>query len=452
MSSKIWTGVLGAAAIAAGVAIYYMAQEEEEAKITFDPKIHTREKLIEILEQLEVEYASLYLHWYSMLKSKVKEIGKIPDDTLEAAKEQVQKLTDDVDTEVFSDFKLSKSFFDDWVAKYATDPEVKKISNKLQKNYEKLWKIEPLDFQFDFPREFTKEKYIKFIKVSYAKFRFDTYRETQRIIRESGQRQITEDQFNEIIKKCSLPAIKIDVYNIMGLPVVLGEKPTRTALKAYLQMMQNDESWHKEILHLQKEHKSILFSIPSGTKLEGMHEDPIEVLRREIEYEKKLPNGKQTSEAKIVGLDSTPADLPKKEEQKKSFGAFSFLGNEDKQKRLVDDFLNRDKKKKDESSTKKSLDVSAGEQKTEEIKDEVESASDLPVEDKPAEVKKLNIPDADNTTDVIEQHEEDKQGDGPVTHTETNKDDVAVFKDENPIVAPNAVAALAQEQNENGTQ
>jgi hypothetical protein len=138
MSSKIWTGVLGVTAIAAGVALYYMAQEEEEVKIAYDPKIHTREKLLEILQQLEVEYASLYLHWYSMLKSKEKEIGKIPEDTMEAAKEQIQKLTDDVDQEVFTDFKISRKFFNEWVAKFATDPTVKSISDKLQRNYDKL--------------------------------------------------------------------------------------------------------------------------------------------------------------------------------------------------------------------------------------------------------------------------------------------------------------------------
>jgi hypothetical protein len=276
-------------------------------------------------------------------------------------------------------------------------------------------------------------------------------------LRETGQKQLTEEQFNEIIKKCSLPAIKIDVYNIMGLPVVAGEKPTRTALKAYLEMMQNDESWHREILHLQKEHKSILFSIPGGAKLEGMHEDPVEVLRREIEYEKKFPNGRQRADPKVVELDSTPAGQPKKEEEKKSFGAFSFLGNQDKQKQLVDDFLNRDKKKKEESTTKTSVDVSAEESKTEEIKTEevkaeTEVVAEPQVEDKPAEVQELNIPDASNPTDVVEEPVEDVQEDAPVTHTETNKDDVAVVKDENPIVAPNAVDALAQEQNENGTQ
>ncbi len=51
--------------------------------------------------------------------------------------------------------------------------------------------------------------------------------------------------------------------------------------------MQEDEVWHKEILHLQKEHKQVLFNMPSGTKVQGMHEDPLEVAVKELEQSKR---------------------------------------------------------------------------------------------------------------------------------------------------------------------
>uniref|UniRef100_A0A7S3J3G2 Uncharacterized protein n=1 Tax=Euplotes harpa TaxID=151035 RepID=A0A7S3J3G2_9SPIT len=130
----------------------------------------------------------------------------------------------------------------------------------------------------------------------------------------------------------------------MGLPVVPGEKPIRTALKAYLKMMEDDEAWHKEILHLQKEHKQILFALPNGEKLQGMHEDPLEVVLREIQIENEIKDHR--SKVKVVELpDEEVKGAKTVESQKKSVGAFSFLGNEETQKKLVEDFMNRNKKK-----------------------------------------------------------------------------------------------------------
>ena len=130
MNHKLIAGLWGAAAlVAGGVALYYMAQEEEEAIIVFDPKVHTKEKLIEIMSEFEIEYASLYIHWYSMLKSKEKELGKgkIPQEVLEAAKHQIEQLTENVDKEVFGLFKIHKEFFDLWQEKIGRIPEIVRI-------------------------------------------------------------------------------------------------------------------------------------------------------------------------------------------------------------------------------------------------------------------------------------------------------------------------------------
>ena len=87
----------------------------------------------------------------------------------------------------------------------------------------------------------------------------------------------------------------------MLFPLVKEEKPTKTALKAYLILMQQDEAWHKEILSIQKDHKNILFTLPSGQKLDGMHEDPVVALERELQYEKQFSNNK-TSGPKVIEL------------------------------------------------------------------------------------------------------------------------------------------------------
>jgi hypothetical protein len=49
------------------------------SKVTFDPKVHTKEFLLDICEDLKIEYASLYLHWYNMLQKMHKERGEVPE-------------------------------------------------------------------------------------------------------------------------------------------------------------------------------------------------------------------------------------------------------------------------------------------------------------------------------------------------------------------------------------
>lgn len=203
-NNKAIYGVLGLGVVsAAAVAIYYLAHEKEAILIRYDPKVHTRELLIELLLEFEIEYASLYLHWYHMLKQKEKEVGKnkIPEETMAAVREQIQKLTDDVDAEIIEKFKYSQSFFDEWVGKYQNDREIKNLGESLESNFQKLMKIEKPTFNFTFPKELTKQSYIKFIKVAYAKFRYDIYNEIQGYLRMSGKTSISDDEFNDFIKK-----------------------------------------------------------------------------------------------------------------------------------------------------------------------------------------------------------------------------------------------------------
>ena len=203
-NNKVLYGVLGLGVVsAAAAAIYYLADEKEAISIKYDPKVHTRELLIELLLEFEIEYASLYLHWYHMLKQKEKEVGKnkIPEETMAAVREQVKKLTDDIDVEIIEKFKYSQPFFDEWVGKYKNDKEIKNLGESLESNFLKLMKIEKPTFNFTFPKELTKQSYIKFIKVAYAKFRYDIYNEIQGYLRMSGKTSISEEEFNDFIKK-----------------------------------------------------------------------------------------------------------------------------------------------------------------------------------------------------------------------------------------------------------
>jgi len=203
MSTKTWVGILGATAVAAGAAIFYMAQEDEEVKIQYDPKIHDRDYLIKLLQSFEIEYASLYLHWYDMLRSKAKEVGKanIPQETLDNFRLKVDELTESVDTEVFEEYGISQSFFNNLMEKHQDDAKAKEIMGRLKRSYDKLFKIERPEFHFDYPKELTKELYLKFLQTSYAKFRHDVYHAIQKLIAQNRGQPITEDDFNSVIKE-----------------------------------------------------------------------------------------------------------------------------------------------------------------------------------------------------------------------------------------------------------
>lgn len=213
----------------------------------------------------------------------------------------------------------------------------------------------------------------------------------------------------------------------MKLPEVKGEKPTKTALKAYLVLMQEDEAWHKEILSIQKEHKNVLFTLPSGQKLDNMHEDPIIGLERELQYEKQFSNAK-TSEPKVIELKSEKAKATTdsvSDDTKKSYGKFSFLGSEDTQKQLVEEFLNRNKKNS-ENETK---------EKVEELKqeDEVQQLN------KVDEVQELNKVDDVQTNDKQDEEVKGEVNEEVIVNDEENTkitEEPAKDLSENPVEVP----------------
>jgi hypothetical protein len=66
-SKSLWAVAGLGTAIALGGAFYYLSQEERV--VVFDPSVHTREKLLEILEEMEIEYGTVLIHWYHILST-----------------------------------------------------------------------------------------------------------------------------------------------------------------------------------------------------------------------------------------------------------------------------------------------------------------------------------------------------------------------------------------------
>lgn len=314
MNSKTLLGVFWATAVAGGLAFYFMKKGEKLQKAAPEVPEHSREKFLEILKHLEKERASLYAHWFWNLKSKHKDLDSLSLEMIQVSQEYLQAWIIDLDQVVLKDLNFDKSSFDNLMAVYANDPEVKKINENLKSNYDRIFKLEQLDFHFNLPEEITQQEYFKYLRVWYEKLRYDIYHETQTKLNESGQSQLTKEEFNIIITKCWLPDIKNEVYALMGFPTIEGEKPQNTVYKAYLTMALKDEAWNKEIKTFQQEHSRALYSIQTGTKLEGMDVDPLETFKREIKLRKQGPNGILLSDPHVKGLENALVENASKEE------------------------------------------------------------------------------------------------------------------------------------------
>jgi len=72
MESKqlVW-GALGL--ISATAVLYYLSRDGGDT-IKFDPKVHTNERMIELMEELKLEFTCIYVRHYNLI-CKTKEAG-----------------------------------------------------------------------------------------------------------------------------------------------------------------------------------------------------------------------------------------------------------------------------------------------------------------------------------------------------------------------------------------
>lgn len=110
---------------------------------------------------------------------------------------------------------VSESFVAELMVKYENDKDVKEYKKIIELNYKRLFKFEVPDFKFEYPKEFSKDEYMTYLKVSYLKFRFDVYKVLEEI---ASGRQATEEEMKKAINAADLAKIKEDVYVKLGFP------------------------------------------------------------------------------------------------------------------------------------------------------------------------------------------------------------------------------------------
>lgn len=99
--------VIGAGALAVGAGILYLSKEPEQQKI--DPKVHTVEKLLDVLDDLYLEYTTSYIYLYSIIAG-MKEQNQITPEVIETAKTRLDNLTRHNDEDVSKRNNITAEF------------------------------------------------------------------------------------------------------------------------------------------------------------------------------------------------------------------------------------------------------------------------------------------------------------------------------------------------------
>jgi hypothetical protein len=121
--------LIGAGAVAAGATLLYLAKDTDSLK--FDPKVHTVEKLLSILDELYLDYAGSYLFYYDIMLNQ-KEQGTFKPEMIDQIKVRVEELTQQNDITLAARHKITSDFLQVWIQKYKNDARVVKIISDIE--------------------------------------------------------------------------------------------------------------------------------------------------------------------------------------------------------------------------------------------------------------------------------------------------------------------------------
>ena len=150
MSTNKYSYLMGTGAlIAAGIALWWLSKDHEEA--IFDEKVHTVEKLRQMVHEMFLEGATIYCSKRNAIRTKKKELDEIiadKNETLEK-KTEAEKFNwefffdelaaksateiEEAEKYLYDEKKVSEEMVQHWFEKYAGDKEVEAVLTNLKK-------------------------------------------------------------------------------------------------------------------------------------------------------------------------------------------------------------------------------------------------------------------------------------------------------------------------------
>ena len=224
--------ILGAGLAAATATILYLSRESEQVK--FDPKVHTIEKLLKILDDLFLEYSTSYVYYYTIMIN-LKEQNQFTPDIFESIKTRIEVLTKSNDEDVAKRYNISPDFLQTWIGKYVKEPKVACFLKDIDDLSDQVFVKQQLkEIHFHLPENLTRESYLQIARKVQAAVRHSIWKKMQA----KGVNKLTNDEMDEMqekIKNEEQEDFRRKAMELFKVPLLEGEQPKQLLQKAYLQ-------------------------------------------------------------------------------------------------------------------------------------------------------------------------------------------------------------------------
>ena len=113
-NKQILIGAL--AAISAAAVVYYLSADSSATTVKFDPKVHTEERMMQLMEELKLEYTCIYVRHYNLIK-RMQEQNTFKPEHLHDLKAQVEQEKNDKFKQVVANYeKFTPEIVNAWVS------------------------------------------------------------------------------------------------------------------------------------------------------------------------------------------------------------------------------------------------------------------------------------------------------------------------------------------------
>jgi hypothetical protein len=189
---------LGVSAVAGG--LLWLSRDSTQA-VKFDPKVHTLQRLHEILEETFLEYGCSYVFFYNTILN-LKEQGQFKQEILDSIEVRVKDYTKIRDETICRRHGISPDLLEQWVLANKADPQVKNVLKSIDDLHTQLIVKQHIDEMiFEIPAELTREVYLQIARKVQACVRHDAYNQVQKFIKSEGKDQITDEEMDKILEQ-----------------------------------------------------------------------------------------------------------------------------------------------------------------------------------------------------------------------------------------------------------
>ncbi|CDW88771.1 UNKNOWN [Stylonychia lemnae] len=271
-----------------GVGAYFLSKDDSEEK--FDPKVHTAEKLYEIMEDLYLDYANGYLY-YHRNNETFKNQGKINDQIYEQTKKTIDEYTDSRDEIIAKKNNISTQMLELWIKKYQADPKVKKIQQDIQNLYDQVTvkhHVDPIHNKIH--PELSKWTYVKLTRRILACVRHAAYPRFQEALKAKALTQNDQTQILTEISDNYQEIFRGKVFELFNIPVEPGQTAKRMMQRAYLTYstvgdpIKDCGEWQGLVAQEFQIHNQIIEKLSKGERVKDIEVDPLSITDLNITY------------------------------------------------------------------------------------------------------------------------------------------------------------------------